>query len=333
MPSFDEIVEEINQIFRYKCLRNSDGKNIKLYHKEVILQGTKARGAGYRLRQKFKDDYEIIQLSHPDQNIPESNKPVLLWLEIGDSFLSVPQSLRERVKQRENVYLLVVDVSKQAVREEGFSYLIERVNYFLTESEKDVDRAISKMAAELYLNVDYAIDEEGITFPDGKIVKPYFKTSYLIDYERSRDILEGLICSTIRKFSDDAKVIVSKEIAGVSPEDNIGMYDLAKSVAKKLEMPSEPIIKTTDGKFILSWKDTTKHRKIILLEDVVGDGATKVKLIDAIRKANGIPKACVVVLDRNEGAKEKLRRRGVELYSLTDIEMYKKILQERRVCL
>lgn len=322
MNRFNEIVEEIKNVFE-----NGDPdfkKNQKKGpDKEVILNGTKARGAGYRIRKELKDQFNIVPITSPDQEIPKYDEPTILFFDL-KRLEGVPDHFKRYAMEDENIKLLVVDVDRRETHVSGFSFQVD-TNYYLKGFERDIDPAISRMVAELYFNVDYAVDEEGIEL-GGSIVRPYFKTSSLIEYDRSRDILEGILKSVIRKFNPE--VIISRGVSGVPPEDDVRMYELAKPLAESLGIESAMIGKNREGYFI---KGNIYGRRCLLLEDVVGNANTKIDLIDKIQGEAGRIEACVVLLDRNEGAKDRVeKRRRVQLVSLTDIDMYNKVSAERK---
>ena len=160
------------------------------------------------------------------------------------------------------------------------------------------------------------------------VMMHYFKTSYLLDYDRSRDILVGLLSSVARKF--DAEVIISRNIKQGHPEDIIDLCNQVALPVAKLCNKYYLAITMEDGKYYVNKLRQGYNERVILLEDVVGNGTTKLQLIEVIRASGRIPKACVVVLDRNEGAKKRLAKQGVELYSLTDIDMYNQLMEERK---
>jgi len=54
-----------------------------------------------------------------------------------------------------------------------------------------------------------------------------------------------------------------------------------------------------------------------VVDDVVTTGASLLRAIQNVREEGGIPVYAVVVVDRNQGARELLKSNGVELISLT----------------
>lgn len=318
--SFDDMIKEIEYILKEeKPLGTLDHPG---GCKEIILHGPKARGAGYRVRKRLKNDYEFINITDPEQTLPISDKPIVLYIDLRN-FDQVPENLRELAKSRKDVKILAIDSQDKDKGISLFSFELA-ADYYLYGFEKDIDPEISRAVASLYANVDYAFDKDGVESAKG-LVKPYFKTSVLIDYPRSRDILEGNLSSVIRKFNPE--VIASRETVGVPPED-VRMFELAQPLAEKLGIEAVRLEKTNGG---YSVDGNVKHKDVLLLEDVVGDGTTKIKLVNAIKRAEGFIKSCIVLLDRKEGAKERLEAEKVELYALTDIDWFNFVAAEKKI--
>ena len=315
----DKIITDIESI--YDTGKSAEAIEDKDF-REVIITGSQSIGAGHRIREKLNDKYNFVNITDSRQTIPESDKITVLYLDLRN-FDDIPESFRELAKTREDVRILAVDSHNKTKPIEGFSYSIAP-DYCLNSFENDIDPSISRQVAELYLNVDNAFDEEGINH-NGKLIKPYFHTSVLIDYPRSRDILEGNLSSVIRKFNPE--VIASRETIGIPPED-VKMFELAQPLAERLGIESVKVEKADEMYFV---EGDISKKNVLLLEDVVGDASTKLKIIDAIKKANGNIESCVVLLDRKEGGVGKLKQIMTKLYALTDIDWFNFVAAEKKI--
>lgn len=60
-------------------------------------------------------------------------------------------------------------------------------------------------------------------------------------------------------------------------------------------------------------------KKVLLVDDTIVKGWTKIRIINFIREAGGICDSCFVLLDREQGGGEELKKIGVKLYSLTNL--------------
>ena len=63
--------------------------------------------------------------------------------------------------------------------------------------------------------------------------------------------------------------------------------------------------------------------KVIFVEDTVTTAGSLIKAINAVREFGGIVEKAIVIVDREEGARETLTGIGVELISLASIEKLK----------
>jgi orotate phosphoribosyltransferase len=323
MTRFEEIVREIKCVFETGDPESSDKDVRKGPVKEVLLQGTKARGAGYRVRKILKEKYNIVPVTSPDQEIPKYDVPTILSFDL-KRLEGVPEHFKQYVMENENAKLLVVDVDRREKPVSGFSYSVD-ANHYLKGFERDIDPAISMIVAELYLNVDNAVDEEGIEL-EGRLIKPYFRTSALIEYDRSRVILEGILASIVMKFNPD--VIASREVTGKPPEDDVRMYELAEPLAKRLGLEAV-MIKEEGDKY--SIEGNVDKKRVLLLKDVLGTGDTTQKIIDALKEEKANIAGGIVLLDRNEGASRRLGMDRYDLYSVTDLDMYQYVAAQKRI--
>lgn len=60
-------------------------------------------------------------------------------------------------------------------------------------------------------------------------------------------------------------------------------------------------------------------KKVLIVDDTIVKGWTKIRIINFVREAGGICDSCFVLLDREQGGEEELRKIGVKLYSLTNL--------------
>lgn len=60
-------------------------------------------------------------------------------------------------------------------------------------------------------------------------------------------------------------------------------------------------------------------RRVLLVEDLITDGGSKLGFLDAIEEAGGTVTDALVFFDRQQGGAEVLQGRGVSLHSVTDL--------------
>ncbi len=69
---------------------------------------------------------------------------------------------------------------------------------------------------------------------------------------------------------------------------------------------------------------SVKDKRVLVLDDIATTGGTLAYAISVLRSKGGIVDSALVVIDRQEGAREKLEEMGVRLYSLfTSAELLK----------
>jgi orotate phosphoribosyltransferase len=179
--------------------------------------------------------------------------------------------------------------------------------------------AISRMTAALYLNVfDAFVDYESVSMEDGKKFPFYFKTSELVDYDRSQLILEGLIAAYITMMDFNPDVIVARETAGIPPEDDVNMYSLAQAVANRLGVESA-MATEEEERYIIN--GDVKDKTVLLLGDVLASGDHKRALGNAVTEAGGNLGQCLVLMDRLEGGKEALEG-YLDVYTMNDVDVF-----------
>jgi orotate phosphoribosyltransferase len=196
--------------------------------------------------------------------------------------------------------------------------------------EKGLIPAISRMTAALYLNVfDAFVDYESVSMEDGRKFPFYFKTSELVDYDRSQLILEGLIAAYITLMDFNPDVIVARETAGIPPEDDVKMYSLAQAVANRLGIEAVMATKRVCGYNI---HGDVKGKKVLLLGDVLATGEHKQVLAASVNMEGGIPSQCLVLMDRLEGGKKMLQGFVNDVYTMTDVDVFRTLaVQQGRI--
>jgi len=119
--------------------------------------------------------------------------------------------------------------------------------------------------------------------------------------------------------------LIAKEVAGAYPFEVIagvavGGVPLAVAVALEAKRPYAIIRSTT--------KDHGKKnpvigevsgKKVLLIEDVTTSGGSAIYGIEAMRASGAIVDCVMTVVDREQGAEETLRKKGIRLIALVRI--------------
>jgi len=191
--------------------------------------------------------------------------------------------------------------------------------YINDERTHDLDIMISKATANLYLDVFDAF----VTYHD----QPFFDTTELIDYERSKPILMGLLESAMDKFPR-VEVIAGREILKAHGQKDVRMYEIAKMLAKRIGIDYAKIEKTekTDhprhNDYIIR-RNNLQGKKILLLEEVLETGKTIEALKKTINYTHGKYQNTVVLIDISREVHKS------DIYALTNKDVFENLRQER----
>ena len=121
-----DVMQEIDEIFRNGYFRAMEQGN----YQEVILHGLNAEKAGEVVKEYLENQgYDVMQVASPDQEIPESNNHVVLYLDLRN-FPETLERIRDYAKTRENTKILVVDPENKHKGIERFSYSYDMGFFF-----------------------------------------------------------------------------------------------------------------------------------------------------------------------------------------------------------
>ena len=74
-----------------------------------------------------------------------------------------------------------------------------------------------------------------------------------------------------------------------------------------------------------------QNSNVVLVDDLITDGYSKINFVDGIRKAGSKVKDVLVVLDRQQGGTEALSKVDVKLQSLITLRELMEFLKEKNV--
>ena len=63
-----------------------------------------------------------------------------------------------------------------------------------------------------------------------------------------------------------------------------------------------------------------KGQRVLLVEDLITDGGSKVSFIESIRAAGGMIEEALVLFDRQQGGGDLLKSMGVRLHSILELK-------------
>ena len=257
--------------------------------RNIWISGRNSEGLYQYIKRNYQANF--VELGKDEASIPETADK--------DALVVVRTSDLDRVNALGDSHtLVVIDPKDQILPNYDRFYGMSASHYVEGERKVDLDIAISHSMAELYLQTFGAYQDHED--------QPFFVTAELVDYSRSRVILEGLLQSAIMKFPNrdhgqKPVILASREITGV--KEPVRMYELAETLAGKLGMEPVKIEKTTDkdGSWMKDYviRSNLEDRSVIVLDDVVKTGQTVENLALAVLQAKGKLLQTVVCMNRS----------------------------------
>jgi orotate phosphoribosyltransferase len=148
------------------------------------------------------------------------------------------------------------------------------------------------------------------SLPDGRDSSYYINLRSLPSYPGVYGLVTGALTDLVKKKTPRADALCAIPMTGLA---------LASPVAVALRKPlvftrvaKKAGEKTVEGEVRPDWD-------VVVVDDLVTSGKTILEAAEAVEEEGGVVKSAVVLIDRREGAREKLRRKGIALHSVTDV--------------
>ncbi len=108
-------------------------------------------------------------------------------------------------------------------------------------------------------------------------------------------------------------VVAGAETAGIP---------IAAAIAIKAKLPMIYVRKRPKGYGTMSFIEGVleKGQKVVLIDDMITDGKSKIRFIEGIRKEGAVCEDVFVILDREQGGTEGLSAEGAKLHSLITLK-------------
>ncbi len=176
---------------------------------------------------------------------------------------------------------------------------------------KDVSGTISKFLWETG-SIKVSVDQP-FQMTSGKLSPFYVDCRILISYPFHRDVITAYAYWVYEENHIEADYIAGGETAGIP---------FAAWLAEKMKKPFVYVRKKPKGHGLTSQIEgkIEKGKIILLYEDLITDGKSKINFISGIKNAGCIVKDCLVILDRQEGGEQILQKEGVRLYTLVSMD-------------
>lgn len=167
--------------------------------------------------------------------------------------------------------------------------------------------------------VDLLIESEAVKFGEFILVSGK-KSNYYIDIKQASTdpkILR-IIAKMMKKFAEDYDLIAGMELGAVPIAVALSLESGKPFVIVRKEEKSHGTKKQIEGKDV-------KDKRVLIVEDVTTTGGSVVKAVKVLRESGAIVDKVLAVVDREEGAKERLDVEGIKLIPLvTKSEILKK---------
>ncbi len=152
--------------------------------------------------------------------------------------------------------------------------------------------------------------ENPFKLASGKLSPIYIDCRKLISYPQIMDLIAKEATPIIEKINPD--VIAGGATAGIP----FAAWISAKKGLPMIYVRKEP---KGYGKNAQIEGVLKENQKVLLVEDLITDGKSKLNFINGIRNTGAIVENCLVVFDREQGGKETLEENLVKLHSLATL--------------
>jgi orotate phosphoribosyltransferase len=148
------------------------------------------------------------------------------------------------------------------------------------------------------------------TLADGRESSYYVNLKGLPSYPGVYNLVVGAMRDLVSKKTPKANALCGVPITGLT---------IAAPIAISLRMPlvyvraaRRPEERIVEGEVRPGWK-------VVVVDDLATSGTTILASAKAIGQEGGEARHAVVLIDRLEGAREKLSKQGISLHAVTDI--------------
>ena len=177
------------------------------------------------------------------------------------------------------------------------------------------DKLIAELTAKMFLDIKavHFNPKEPFTLASGLSSPTYIDCRKLISYPQIRStVMDFMACKILRNAGFDAfDNIAGGETAGIP---------FAALIAERLGLPMTYVRKKPKGygKDAQIEGKLDKGQRVLLVEDLTTDGGSKLKFVEAIRKAEGICNDTAVIFyyDIFPGTLAKLSKDNINLHYL-----------------
>lgn len=149
-----------------------------------------------------------------------------------------------------------------------------------------------------------------VTLPDGRDSSYYVDLAVLPSYPGVYGMVVGAMSELVSKKVAKADALCAVPLAGLL---------LAAPMAVALKKPLVYTRKEKHENERLVEGEVRPGWNVVIIADLATSGKTMLSAAQAIQDEGGKVSAAVVAIDRLEGAREKLSKKGIALHAMTDV--------------
>ena len=177
---------------------------------------------------------------------------------------------------------------------------------------QEMDQNIAQITSEiLWRHGAIEVNRENpFQLSNGDYTPIYINCRLLISYPETRDILMSFVHYICCQRNVDCDCVAGGETGGMP----FGSW-----VAERMDKPFVYVRKKTKGHGGGLRVEGVARGKVLLVEDLITDGGSKMGFIQGLREAGCTVSDCVVLVDREQQGLEKLAQEGVIMHTLVGI--------------
>ncbi len=183
-------------------------------------------------------------------------------------------------------------------------------------SAKDIARSLLEIKA-VFCNV-----EQPFTLTSGSLSPVYVDMRWVISFPHARRLITDMAVGYIREHLSDVDVVAGGETAGIP---------YAAWVAERLELPMIYVRKKPKGfgRNALLEGQLKPGQRVILVEDLIFDGQSKVRFVEGIRAAGARCDDVLAIFNYAPSGRGNplLSQAGIELHALTNWPLLLEVAQ------
>jgi orotate phosphoribosyltransferase len=148
------------------------------------------------------------------------------------------------------------------------------------------------------------------TLPDGRVSSYYINLRGLPSYPGLYGLVVGAMTELVSKKAPKVSAICGVPITGLLLAAPVAVALKKPLVYTRLTKPANE--RVVEGEVRPGWK-------VLVVDDLATSGKTILAAAEAVEEEGGEVTEAAVLIDRMEGAREKLSKKGIALHAVTDM--------------